>query len=107
MSLITLSEAKTYLRVDTTEDDALIGGLLLAAERLCADVARLSDAEWAQADADPKKNDSADVLSLRAVLRVAVYYALAYLYEHREEADHHALVMTLRNLLSSVREGVF
>ena len=34
MALITLSEAKTYLRVDTSEDDALIGGLLLAAERL-------------------------------------------------------------------------
>ena len=29
------------------------------------------------------------------------------LYEHREDADHHELVMTLRNLLSSVREGVF
>jgi hypothetical protein len=34
-------------------------------------------------------------------------FTLGYLYEHREEADHHALVITLRNLLSSVREGVF
>ena len=105
MALITLSEAKTYLRVDTTEDDVLIGGLLLAAERLCADVARLSDAEWAQAGADPRKNDSAEIISLRASLRVAVLYALAYLYEHREEADHHDLLLTLRSLLFSVREG--
>ena len=41
MALITLSEAKTYLRVDTTEDDVLIGGLLLAAERLCAELKTL------------------------------------------------------------------
>ena len=105
MALVTLSEAKKYLRVDTPEDDALIGGLLLAAGRLCADVARLTDAEWARADADPQEDDSAAVVSLRAVLRVAVYYALAYLYEHREEADHHDLLLTLRSLLFSVREG--
>lgn len=34
-------------------------------------------------------------------------YTLAYLYEHREEADHHALVLTLRNLLVGVREEGF
>ena len=39
--------------------------------------------------------------------RIAILYSIGYLYEHREEADHHDLVMTLRNLLSSVREGVF
>ena len=27
---------------------------------------------------------------IRNVMRVAVLYALGYLYEHREEADHHA-----------------
>ncbi|MGM9622039.1 MAG: head-tail connector protein [Butyricicoccus porcorum] len=43
---------------------------------------------------------------MRAVLRVAILYALGYLYEHREQADHHALTLTLRNLLFSVREGI-
>ena len=105
MSLITLEEAKAYLRVDTDADDALIGGLLLSAGRLCADVARLTDAEWAQADAVPSGDDSTDVVSLRAALRVAVYYTLGYLYEHREEADHHDLLLTLRSLLFAVREG--
>ncbi len=47
------------------------------------------------------------ILQLRSLIRTAVLYSLGYLYEHREEADHHDLVMTLRNLLSSVREGVF
>ena len=105
MALITLAEAKTYLRVDTADDDALIGGLLLSAGRLCADVARLTDAEWAQADAVPSEDDSTDVVSLRTALRVAVYYTLGYLYEHREEADHHDLLLTLRSLLFAVREG--
>lgn len=30
--------------------------------------------------------------------------AAAYLYEHREEADHHQLVMDLRSLLFGVRK---
>ena len=105
MALVTLEEAKTYFRVDAADDDTLIGGLLLSAGRLCADVARLTDAEWAQADAVPSGDDSTDVVSLRAALRVAVYYTLGYLYEHREEADHHDLLLTLRSLLFAVREG--
>ena len=43
---------------------------------------------------------------IRETLRVAVLYALGYLYEHREEADHHALTLTLRALLFGIREGV-
>ena len=105
MALITLAEAKEYLRVDTGADDAVIGSLLLSAGRLCADVARLNDEEWAAVDADATGDDSPEVISLRASLRVAVYFTLAYLYEHREEADHHALLLTLRSLLFSVREG--
>ena len=37
---------------------------------------------------------------------IAILYAFGYLYEHREEADHHALLLTLRSLLFAVREGV-
>ena len=40
------------------------------------------------------------------MMRVAILYALGYLFEHREEADHHALTLTLRSLLFSIREGV-
>ena len=105
MALITLAEAKEYLRVDTDADDAVIGSLLLSAGRLCADVARLNDEEWAAVDADATGDDSPEVISLRASLRVAVYFTLAYLYEHREEADHHGLLLTLRSLLFAVREG--
>ena len=106
MALITLEDAKNYLRVDTDADDALIGSLLLSAGRLCADVARLTEAEWSRVNGEPHEEDSAEIVSLRASLRVAVYFTLAYLYEHREEADHHALTLTLRSLLFSVREGI-
>ena len=46
MALISLEEAKTYLRVDADDEDALIGVLLSSAEKLCADVARLSEEQW-------------------------------------------------------------
>ena len=39
--------------------------------------------------------------------RISVLYAAAYLYEHREEADHHALTLTLRALLFGSRKEGF
>ena len=39
--------------------------------------------------------------------KTAVLYAAAYLYEHREEADHHELMLTLRALLSGIRQEGF
>ena len=33
--------------------------------------------------------------------------AIAYLFEHREEADHHALTLSLRSLLFGVRKEGF
>jgi hypothetical protein len=109
MTLITLEDAKGYLRVDTSDEDALIGSLLLAAGNLCRDVARLTDEQWADIDSEKccSKNYSRDRMTdIRETLRVAILYTLAYLYEHREEADHHALTLTLRSLLFGIREGV-
>jgi hypothetical protein len=103
MALISLAEAKGYLRVDTADEDAMIGILLSSAGRLCADVARLSDEQWAAVDSD---EDDPVLTTIRETMRVAILYALGYLFEHREEADHHALVLTLRSILFAVREGV-
>ena len=90
--LVTLEEVKTYFRVDSSDDDALIEQMILTAEKLCADVARLSDTE---------------LLEESASTRMAVLYAIAYLFEHREEADHHALTLSLRSLLFGVRKEGF
>lgn len=90
--IVSLPVAKGYLRIDTPEEDMLVRKLLRAAERICLDVARMDEAEYK---------------THGAIGKVAVLYALAYLYEHRDEADHHALVLTLRSLLAGVRKEGF
>ena len=90
--LVKLDEMKNYLRVDTDEDDVLIYRLEKMAEKLCRDVARKC---------------SAEAFSKLENARVAVMYATAYLYEHREQADHHELMLTLRALLFGERRVKF
>ena len=90
--IITLDEAKNYLRVDTEDDDRLIESFLTAARRLCMDVLR---------------TDELSDLEIEPNGKVAVLYATAYLYEHREEADHKALTISLRSLLSGCRKEAF
>ena len=103
MALISLEEAKGYLRVDTADEDATIGILLSAAERLCADVARLTNEQW---EAVSSNTDDASLTPILETMKVAILYALGYLFEHREEADHHDLTLTLRSILFAIREGV-
>ncbi|MBQ2222999.1 MAG: phage gp6-like head-tail connector protein [Bacteroidales bacterium] len=91
--LLELAEVKNYLRVDTNEEDGLVTRLSQSAEKLCMDVARIADAE--------------EFAALGDTAKTAVLYATAYLYEHREEADHHALTLTLRSLLFGVRKEGF
>ena len=40
-------------------------------------------------------------------MMAAELYTVAYLYEHREEANHHDLMLTLRALLFGIREVTF
>ena len=115
--IVTLDTAKAYLRVDSADEDAIIGILLKSAEQMAMDVARLSQDDWetiqkVTTDDDgnvltihTRKLKPAEIIQMRELLRVAILYAVAYLYEHREEADHHALMMTLRNILCAIREG--
>ena len=92
MAVLTLEETKQYLRVDSSDEDSFISGLIETGERLCADVARMEIA-WHKAHLP--------------MVRIAVLYAAAYLYEHREQADHGELVQTLRALLFGIRKEVF
>lgn len=89
--LVSLEEMKQYLRVEYEDDDSLIASLLVGAEKTCMDIMRTDDADTLESETNAK---------------TAVMYTVAYLYEHREEADHHALMLTLRSLLfGSRREG--
>lgn len=90
--VVTLNEMKNYLRVDYGDDDALIGHLLQSSEKICMDIIRTDDKSVLEQDENAK---------------TAVLYATAYFYEHREEADHHAMMLTLRALLSGSRKEAF
>ena len=96
MTLITTEEAKTYLRVDSSDEDFLIDQLTESAQKLALDAARLTEADLD----DEEKNVAADI-------RIATFYALGYLFEHREEASHHQLTLDLRSLLFGSREARF
>lgn len=108
MALISLDEAKMYLRVDSADEDAVISSLLSASCNLCADVARLTTDQWADVDSGDAHSaiyTDTELRYIRETMKVAILYAIGYLFEHREEADHHDLTLTLRSLLFGIREG--
>ena len=92
--IVTLEEAREYLRIDEddTSNDEVIQSSLETAQALCLDISRCEEAD---AEENP------------VVFHEAILYAVAFLYEHREEADHHALTLTLRSLLFGSRKEAF
>nr|DAQ63019.1 MAG TPA: head tail connector [Caudoviricetes sp.] len=90
--VVTLKEAKQYLRVDSSDEVESILQFMCTAEHLVLEVSR-RPAEELEAYTD--------------IVRTAELYAIAYLYEHREEADHRAMTETLKYLLFSVRKEAF
>ena len=90
--MITLEEAKAYLRVDFDDEDEMIESLIQSSIKHSMDVARV---------------DSEEELSKNPNGKIAVLYMTAYLYEHREEADYSELNLTLRALLFGMRKAEF
>lgn len=90
--MITLEEAKSYLRVDFDDEDEMINSLIQSSIKHSMDVARV---------------DSEEELSKNPNGKIAVLYMTAYLYEHREEADYSELNLTLRSLLFGMRKAEF
>ena len=90
--IVSLLKAKEYLRIDTDAEDKIVRKLLRAAEKLCMDVARLEPEEFK---------------ACGAIAKTAVLYTVGYLYEHRDDADHKKLTMTLRSLLMGIRREGF
>ena len=89
---VSVKEVKTFLRVDHNEDDTLIRSYIYAAESLCLDIMRTDDRTKLKYEKNAK---------------VAILYAVAYFYEHREEADYKALTLSLRALLFGSRKEEF
>ncbi len=89
--LIELDELKGYLRIDENGEDEFLLHLNEAAESLVRDVARIDDDEMNESEL--------------SVMRLAVLFAAAYMYEHREEADYKQLTLSLRAQLFGIRRG--
>ena len=89
---VELNEVKEYLRIDSSDEDDLIEMMISYAEDLCMDVVRIHDKEE---------------FYQNAVSKIAVFYAVAYLNEHREDADFKKLTLTLRAMLFGIREGCY
>ncbi|HEL1838359.1 TPA: phage gp6-like head-tail connector protein [Streptococcus suis] len=85
--MINLDEVKLYLKVENDEEDLLIGQLMETSQKLCQDILR----ETVVTD----------------VLKTAILYGVAYLYEHREAANHKELKETLYHLLLADRKDIF
>ena len=89
---VTVDEMKNYLRIDYEDDNSLIENFITAGKKQCMDILRTDDEA---------------VLDECANRKIAVMFTVAYLYEHREEADHHAMDLTLRALLFGSRKEGF
>ena len=86
--IVTLKEAKKYLRVDHDDDDTIIRKFIKAAETLCEGTLRKP-------------------VEPLPITKVAALFAVAYLYEHRENADMGELTRMLRYILAAEREVAF
>ena len=86
---VTLEEAKGYLRVDSSDEDDLILRLMETSDSLIKGVTRRTPAGL-------KRHE--------AVVRTAELYAIAYLYEHREEADHKTMVSLLKDQVLDLQD---
>lgn len=67
--VVTLEEAKLYLRIDSDEEDTLITNFILTAEEICEDILRYPLSEFKEIPKTAKQ---------------AVLYAVANMYEKRE-----------------------
>lgn len=90
--MVSLEMAKKYLRVDSSDDDEYIQSLITTSVQLCENVSR---------------RDRETLANYKSLSQTAILYAVGYLYEHREDADHKELLDTLRNLLFVIREEIF
>lgn len=70
----------------------MLYSLIDSAEELCQDIIR---------------TDLDDFEVIPEVVKTAVLYAVAYLYENREQADFKDLTSTLKHLLFGVRKEAF
>lgn len=87
--LVTLEEAKLYLKVDEDTDDALIASCIDSAKELCEDILRFPLTEFTE---------------IPETVKQAALYAIGNLYEQRETLDMKAMIELMTRLLFAYRK---
>ena len=87
--LVTLDEAKLYLKVDGDTDDSLITSCIDSAEELCEDILRFPLAEFTEVPETVKQT---------------ALFAIGNLYEQRETADMQSMIDLMKRLLFAYRK---
>jgi len=87
--VISIEEAKKYLRVDNSDEDTLITDMINSAEEICEGILRFPLTEF---DKVPE------------TVKVAVLFIVSNMYEKRDEADMKEVIELVTRLLFSYRK---
>lgn len=87
--VVTLEEAKLYLKVDGDEEDALIANLIQSASELCEGVLRMGLEEFEETP---------------ETVNQTILYITANMYEQRENLDIKVVQDVIKRLLSPYRQ---
>ncbi|NRY61510.1 head-tail connector protein [Clostridium beijerinckii] len=86
--IISLEEAKLFLRVDGDEENTLITQFIVSAEDICEGILRYSLSEFT---------------IVPETVKQAVIYGVSNMYEQRETLDVKSVIETMTRLLFSYR----
>ena len=87
--VISLEEAKLYLRVDGDEEDTLISNFIISAEEICEGILRYPISE---------------LTTVPETVNQAVLFTVANLYEQRETFQFSSVLETIKRLLFAYRK---
>lgn len=86
--IISIEEAKMFLRVDGDEENTLIAQLIVTAEDICEGILRYPISELNE---------------IPESIKQAILYATANMYEQRENFDVKSVIETMTRLMFSYR----
>ena len=89
---VTLEKTKEFLRVESTDEDALIERFITAAEDIVGGILRFPLSEFEE---------------VPETVEQAVCLAVSVMFEQRESLDIVALMITLRGMLFAYRKDVW
>lgn len=87
--VVTLEDAKLFLKIDGDEEDTLITKFLLTSEDLCEGILRYELTEFEE---------------VPEIIKESILYATASMYENRDNFNSKEIIETISRLLFSYRK---